>query len=75
MDLVGKILKMDENNQYGNAMNKPLRRGSIKRSKKTHTLREFNLLIEGISDEDKIDHLFIVDIEFNEEKATKKTSF
>ena len=40
--LVGKILKMDENNQYVNGMTKPLPTGSIKRSKKTPTLREFN---------------------------------
>ena len=39
---------------------------------KTPTLREFNFLIECISDEDKIGHLFIVDIEFNEQKASEK---
>ena len=28
--VIGKILKMDENNQYGNAMTKPLPTGCIK---------------------------------------------
>ena len=69
--LVGKILKMDENKQCGNALTKPLPTGSI-RSRETPTIREFNLIIEGISDEDKIGHLFIVDVEFNEEKTSEK---
>ena len=73
--LVGKILKMDENNQYRNAMTKPLQTDSIKRSKKTQTLGESNLIIEGISDEDKIGHLFIVDIEFNEKRRVKNIFF
>ena len=29
--VVTKILKMDENNKYGNAMTKPLPKGSIKK--------------------------------------------
>ena len=41
-----KILKMDENNQYRQAMMKPL--------------------LERISHEDKIGHLFIVDIKFHD---------
>ena len=36
------------------------------------SLREFNLLLEGISDEDKIEHLFIVDIIFDKNRATEK---
>ena len=38
---------MDENNQYGNAMTKPLPTSSIKKKKKmknTPTLREFELI-------------------------------
>ena len=70
--LVGKIPKMDENKQCGNALTKLLPTGSIKRSRKTPTIREFNLITEGISDEDKIGHFFIVDVEFNEEKASEK---
>ena len=32
--IITKILKMDENNQYGNAMTKPLPTGSIQKKKK-----------------------------------------
>ena len=56
---------MDENNQYGNAMTKPLPTGSIRRVKKLPTMREFDLILQGISDTDKIGHLFIADIEFD----------
>ena len=70
--MVLKILKLNENNQYGNAMTKPLLACSIKRSKKTPALRKLNLIIEEISDEDKLGHLFIVDIKFNEEEASEK---
>ena len=56
-------MKMDENNQCGNAMTKPLPTGSIKR-KKIPTMREFNLIIQGILDEYKAGHLFVVDIHF-----------
>ena len=52
--LVGKTLKMDENNQYRNAMTKAPSKSSIKRSKKTPAHREFNKIMEGISDE----HIF-----------------
>ena len=47
---ITKILKMDENNQYENAMAKPLPIGSIKKSKKILSMREFDLIIQGISD-------------------------
>ena len=36
---------MDKNNQYGNAMMKPLPTGIIKKEKKGPTLREFNLIM------------------------------
>ena len=32
--IITKILKIEENNQYGNAMTKPLPTGSIKKRKK-----------------------------------------
>ena len=35
--VVTKIIKMNENNQYGNAMTKPLPTGSIKNEKSTKT--------------------------------------
>ena len=70
--IVDKMLKMDKYNQYGNTMTKPLPTVSIKKAKKAPRLREFNLLLEGISDEDKIGHLFIVDIIFDKNHATEK---
>ena len=33
------------------------------------SLKEFDLIIQGISDEDKIGHLFMVDIEFDLKNA------
>ena len=49
--IITKILKMDENNQYGNAMTKPLPTGSIqkKKKKKNLSMREFDLIIQGVS--------------------------
>ena len=41
--VVTKILKMDENNQYGNAMIKPLPTGSIKKIKNIPSTRQFHL--------------------------------
>ena len=42
---------MDENNQYGNAMTKPLPTGCIqkKKKKKNLSMREFDLIIQGVS--------------------------
>ena len=62
---------MDKNNQYGNAVTKPLPTGSINR-KKIPTMREFDLIIYGISDEDEIGHLFVVDIHFDQKNASEK---
>ena len=66
---------MDENNQYGNAMTKPLPTGSIRGVKKLPTMREFDLILQGISDTDKIGHLFIADIEFDKKKRNKKNNY
>ena len=41
--VVTKILKMDENNQYGNAMTKPLPTGSIKKIKNISSTSQFHL--------------------------------
>ena len=57
-----KIIKMDENNQYGMAMTKPLPYGCIK--KKVLTIDKHNELLKNVTLEDKIGHLFTVDIEF-----------
>ena len=51
--VVMKILKMDKNNQYGNTMTKPLPTGSIKKIKRIPSMREFDLIVQGISGEDK----------------------
>ena len=63
---------MVENNQYGNAMTKLLPTGCIRKMKKTLTMREFQLILEGVLREYKIGHLFIVDIEINFERSTPK---
>ena len=54
-----KILKMDKNNQYGQAMTKPLLYGCIKEQEHPPSLLEFNKILDKISHEDKIGHLFI----------------
>ena len=38
-------------------------------------MRKFDLLIESLSHEDKIGHLFILDIKFKEEKENEKIFF
>ena len=53
---------MDENNRYGNAMPKPLPYGCIKKAPKVPSLLEFNMILDSISETDKVGHLFIVDI-------------
>ena len=54
-------------------MTKSLPTGVVKKQKKIPSLREFNLIIEQILHEDKIGHLFIVDIKFDEKNANEKT--
>ena len=67
-----KILKMDESNQYGNANTKSLPYGYIKNGK-IKSLREFNIILSNFSHEDKISHLFVVNIKFYDENS--KTMF
>ena len=69
--IAAKILKMDENNQYGNAMTKPLPIDCIKKKSHVPSYREVQILL-GLSHTDKLGHLFIIDIEFNFECATAK---
>ena len=57
-----KILKMDENNQYGQAMTKALLYGCIK--KQDHLEFYYNKILDNISHDDKTGHLFVVDIKF-----------
>ena len=56
-------------------MTKPLPTGSIKKMKRTPTLRELELILQGISDTNKTGHLFLVNIEFHKKYATEKQIF
>ena len=69
--VISKILKLDENNQYGHAMTKPLPTGCIKNDPDL-SWNTFNLLLESVNENDQIGHLYIVDINFNIENATEK---
>ena len=55
---------MDENNQYGQAMTRPLPYGCIKREKYVQSLEELSELLKSVTLEDKLGDLFTVDIEF-----------
>ena len=59
-----KIIKMDENNQYGMAMTRPLPYGCIKKKEKVFNFEELDQLLKSITLEDKIGYIFTVDIEF-----------
>ena len=61
-----KILKMDENNQYGMAMTKPLPYGCIKKQNEVPTLTEFNKILDSLSPDDNIGHLFTAHIKFHD---------
>ena len=61
--VISKIIKFDENNQYGFAMTKPMPVGAIKEKEASWT--EYNLLFEKVSLDDKKGHIFVVDIEFD----------
>ena len=63
--ILTKILEIDENNQYGQAMTKPLLCGSIKKREHPPSLFEFNKTLDKISHDDKIGYLFIVNIKFH----------
>ena len=69
--IINKILKLDENNQCGFAMTKPMPTGCIKEYPSPSWLK-FNMLLEGVSLDDPIGHLFVVDIEFDEKNATDR---
>ena len=57
---------MDENNQYGKAMTRPLRYGCIKRQNMVPSFEQLEQLLKSVTLEDKIGHLFKVDIEFSD---------
>ena len=66
-----KILKLDENNQYGYSMTKPLPTGFIKENKNLSWV-DFNILKESVDLTDKIGHLSVVDTFFDTKNAEKK---
>lgn len=53
---------MDKNNQYGQVMTKALPYGCIKKQDFPPTLPELHHNLDNISHDEKIRHLFIVDI-------------
>ena len=61
-----KIIKMDENNQYGMAMTRPLPYGCIKRKLSIPSFEELEQLLKSVTLENKIGHIFTVDIEFSD---------
>ena len=69
--VITKIVKFDENNQYGFAMTRPMPTGCIKQNP-SPTWSTFNLLLEKVSLDDKIGHLFVVDIEFDFQNASAR---
>ena len=70
--VISKVIKLDEHNQYGYAMTKPMPTGCIKEDPSSCSLLKFNLLLETVDLDDPIGHLFVVDIEFDEGNATKQ---
>ena len=62
---------MDENNQCGFAMTKPLPYGFITKKKNLPTLEELKELLANVTLTDKLGHLFVVDIVFD--KVNEKT--
>ena len=66
-----KIIKMDENNQYGFAMTKPLPYSVIKKKKVLPTPEELEQILANVTLNDKLGHLFVVDIVFD--KVNEKT--
>ena len=63
---LSKIIKMDENNHYGFAVTKPLPFGCIKLKSVVPTLDELKDLLANVTLDDKIGHLFVVDIVLDE---------
>ena len=66
--VISKLIKFEENNQYGFAITKPMLVGSIKEESLSWV--KFKLLMEKVSLDNPIGHIFVVDVEFEHEKAT-----
>ena len=69
--VITKILKLDENNQYGHGMTKPLPTGCIKDNDDI-SWETFNFLLKSVSFEDTIRHLYTVDIEFDVQNPVER---
>ena len=69
--IISKILKLDEINQYGFAITKPMPTVCFKEQPASSWLK-FNLLLETVDLDDEIGHLFVVDIEFDEKRAAEQ---
>ena len=65
------MMKLDENNQYGYSMTKPLPTGCIKENENFSWVN-FNVLIESVDLMNKIGHLFVVDIFFDAKNPKEK---
>ena len=65
-----KILKLDESNQHGFGMTKPLPTGCIKVDSDT-SFKKLNDLIRTLNIDSPIGHLYVVDIEFDHKNATE----
>ena len=65
------ILKIDENNQHGFALAKPMPVGCIKEHPPPSWVK-FNIFLENVDLEDKIGHVFVVDTEFDGKRATER---
>ena len=61
-----KILKMDKNNQYGQAMTRPLPYSCVKKQKNTPTMGPLNRILDSIDHSDTLGHMFTVDIKFHD---------
>ena len=67
--VITKILKLDENKQYGNGMTKPLPTGCIKDN---NNISWVTFVLEKVSFEDTGGHLYIVDLELDSKNATER---
>ena len=65
------MLKLNKTKQYGNGITKPLPTGCIKDNDVVSWVT-FNKLLEPVSFEDTIGHLYIVNIEFDFKNATER---
>ena len=66
-----KIQKLDENNQHGFPMTKPIPTDCIKEKEPSSWL-DFYILLETVDLDDSIGYLSIVDIFFDEKKRYQK---